>query len=352
MPELPLVLQSSRRNLYLIVGIVLVVAIGTAVIIAHLQKTPQSATVPSPPGPETKLYAALANAAKQKKLRVAMYRETFANQADANARRNVGNIASSLSEIDTGRGKYRSVFAHNILAPDHSFSVGRCIDGKTYDDLYSPPARRTDAPKTLQDAATRLSLLPDGNLYYVDIPAVNISCPHIGLMPASPPIAVARLSDGLMPVTFSGAEAAQWQKKLASARLFAVRDEGMVDHAGQKLHKFSFTPKGDGLKVNEKLYTIFYETGEIKKIKAEHPRAEVAYEFQSINPLNSGGIKGFYLIDDHTNLPVYSELAGINPDKTFGETEGAARNIARTKQTYSYPTQLTIDLATPLAYLE
>jgi len=43
---------------------------------------------------------------------------------------------------------------------------------------------------------------------------------------------------------------------------------------------------------------------------AELPAAEVAYEFQSINPLNSGGVGGYYLIDEKRNLPVYCELQG------------------------------------------
>lgn len=353
MEDLPTEQQPpSRRTLYIVLATIgAVVVIVLLILIFMMQKSPQSAEKNAAAGAETKFYGALANAAKQQKLRVGMYRETFANKADADSRQNVGTIASSLSEIDTEAAKYRSVFAYNFLQNDNSFSVGRCLDGTSYNDYYQPPATRTDRAKTLDDAASRLQLMPQGNLFKVTEALTYISCPHIGLLPASPPLPVARLSDGVMPVTLSDSQAAAWQKKLIEANLFTVKDEGVVDRNGQKLHKFSFAPSGDQFATNKQLYDIFYQTGEVQKIKSEHPTAEVDYEFQSINPINSGGIGGYYLIDMDKNLPVYSELYGTNPDKKVDESGAAKRNIAHTKQTYSYPDQPTIDLNTPLEFL-
>ncbi|HEX6462524.1 MAG TPA: hypothetical protein VFZ58_04645 [Candidatus Saccharimonadales bacterium] len=296
-------------------------------------------------------YDTLENAAKQQKIKVSMYRETFANAADARAHKNIGSVASSVSELDTAQG-FRSVFAHNLLQDDKTFSVGRCIDGVTYNDYYQSPALKTERATTLTEAAERLALIPRGNLYQVTEPLVFIPCPHIGLLPASPPLAVARLSDGILPVTLSDEQAASWKQQLIAADLFEIKSEGLVEKDGKQLRKVSFKPKDANTSVNQRLYQIFYEAGEIAKLKAEQPNTEVDYEFQSINLNNSGAIEGYYLIDEQTKLPVYSELASSNPDKTAGSSRVAGQNIARTKQRYSFNTGLTLTLETPLEFLQ
>jgi hypothetical protein len=337
--------KKRKRNIIVIITSAIVIIIAAYFIFAA-QKVNKSVENKVSNAAAEKLYDALGKAAKQQRIRVGMYRETFAHKADADARRNVGTTASSIGEIDTQAGKYRSVFAYNTISDDGSYSVGRCIDGTTYNDIYASPAKNTQRAMTLEDAATRLNLMPDGNLFKVTEPLVFISCPHIGLMPAAPPLPVTRLSDGIMAVTLSDSQAENWKKKLQSADLFTIKDEGVVERNGAKLRKFSVTPKNDDLTISKRLYDIFTETAEIAKIKSEHPKAEVDYEFQSINPLNSGGVGGFYLIDEDKDLPVYSELYGTNSDKE------SKRNIARTKQTYSYPSQLTIDLTTSLEFLQ
>lgn len=341
---------SNLRNKKLALAILIVIILaGAAIAVALIFGAKKSNAPADSSGAETTLYAALANAAQQQKIRVAMYRETFAAKADADARKNIGSVASSVSEVDTQKG-FRSVFANNILQDDGSYMIGRCIDGTTYNDYYQAPAKITARAKTLQEAAGRLKLMPDGNLYQVTQPLTYISCPHLGLLPASPPIAMSRLSDGVFPVTLSETQAKNWQQKVAAAKFFTIKDEGVVERNGQKLRKISIVPTDDT--TNRKLYDIFRDAGEVAKIKAEQPKAEIDYEFQSINPNNSGGVGGYYLLDTQKNLPVYSELYGTNPDKQTNETPAARRNIARTKQTYTYPSQLTLGFDTPLEFLD
>lgn len=341
--------NGKRRGGASLVIIVVLVIIGIVVAIwGSLQRNGDGGK--SRDAAKSTLYEALANAAGQQRIKVGMYRETFASKVDADSRKNIGSIASSVSEVDTGAGKYRSVFAANILGDD-GFSVGRCIDDVTYSDYYQAPAARTERARTLEDAVSRLRLMPEGNLYKVTQPLRFITCPHLGLMPASPPVAMSRLSDGVFPVTLSASQAKKWKEEVTEADLFEVNDEGTVERGSATLRKISFTPKADDdFSLNKKLYDIFYKAGEIAKIKAEQPRAEVDYEFQPINPMNTGSVGGFYLIDESKKLPVYSELYGANPDKQ-GESV-AKRNIARTKQSYTYPTQLTLGLDTPLEFLE
>lgn len=358
MEELPV--QASPKNdrpprnwplLWVAAGIAVVV-IGILLYVTIGKKASPNQSGSSAGGTTSQLYETLGNAAKQSKIRVGMYRATYANKADAAAKQNPGSIASSVSEIDTVAGKYRSVFAHNLLQEDKTFSVGRCLDRDTYNDAYNTPLNKEPRASSLQDIAPHLSLAPQGHLYKITEPLVFISCPHLGLLPSSPPLAVSRLSDGVFPVTLTQQQAATWTAKIKQANLFDIKDEGMVERDGKQLRKISFAPKDNSLTINKSLYDIFYRAGEIDKIKREHPEAEWQYEFVAINPVNSGGVGGFYLIDEKTNLPVYSELYGTNPDKQTNASRAAGQNIAHTKQTYAYPTGLTMDINTPLEFLE
>ncbi|MET1032899.1 MAG: hypothetical protein ABWX94_00180, partial [Candidatus Saccharimonadales bacterium] len=161
----------------------------------------------------------------------------------------------------------------------------------------------------------------------------------------------ARLSDGLMPVTFSTSQADKWKTKVISAKLFNVKDEGMTTREGKQLRKFSLTPRDNRTDINEQLYDIFYETGEIDKIKRDQPKAEWQYEFIGINPANGGSIQGYYLIDEATGLPVYSELEGLNSDRDKSNSTAKA-NLGFNKQTYAFPAALSLEVTSPLEFLQ
>lgn len=271
-----------------------------------------------------------------------MYRETFATKADADKRQNPGSQLSSVSELDTAAKEYRSVFAHNVFDKP-KFDIGRCMGNDTYNDNYRSTNERPDSlKKAAQDLESRV--------YKISQPLRFIPCPYLGIIPQSvPDLAVARLSDGVFPVTLSKQQAETWVRKVEEASLFEVRDDGMVEREGKQLRKISFKPRSND--VNKQLYDIFYEAAEIDKAKREHPNASWEYGFISVNPSNTGGVGGYYLIDEQADLPVYSELYGTNPDRDPKETNTAGRNIARTKQQYTYPKQLTITTKTPLEFL-
>lgn len=341
----------NRTGLWVALGVGMVVILGLGFFLLNKNGDSDKSSGTAPSAAASQLYDVLGNAAKQPRLHVGMYRATYANKADADAKQNTGSIASSVSEVDTEAGKYRSVFAHNLLEEDKSFTIGRCLDGVTYNDIYNQPPGEGPPATSLKDVPSHLTLVPQGHLYKVTEPLTYIACPHLGILPSSPPLAVARLSDGVFPVTFTDAQAANWVKRVKQAALFNVSDEGMVEMGGRQLRKLSFTPKSD-TGASSTLYNIFYETGEIERIKSEQPKAEWQYEFLTMNPLNTGSVGGFYLIDEQTKLPVYSELYSTNPDKKTGETRAAGHNIARTKQTYAFPSQLTLTLDTPLEFVE
>ena len=292
----------------------------------------------------TLFYDALGNAAKQQQLRIAMYRATYATKADADSNQNIGTQNSSVAEVDTKAGKMRSAYATNAVNTPQ-YTLGRCMDGVTYNDDYG--LRHIERPTTL-DAAAKV-LQTNERLFKVTQALTFIPCPGLGILPgAVPDLASFRFSDGVMPVTLTDAQADNWKKKVAAANLFTFKDEGNVAREGKDLKKISFEPK-DQTTANKDLYDIFEETAEIAKIKAEHPEAAYQYEFIAVNPSNTGSVGGYYLIDESTKLPVYSELYGTNKERGAGESSSVSQfNIARTKQTYAFGAPLSLTYETPL----
>lgn len=291
----------------------------------------------------TTLFDTLGKAASQPTIRVAMLRQTYATKADLASGTDPGFIQSSVGEV--GPGKFRAVYAQRPYNKE-TFSMQRCIDGTTYIDGLSASNSRIP-PKTLAEANEYLK-----QMYKVTENLQFIVCPHVGVMPGgTTDLAPVRLSDGVMPVTLTESQASNWKNKIKAAGLFDVKDEGMTMRGSKQLRKFSFTPSNNQTDINQRLYDIFYETAEIDKIKRDHPKAEWQYEFIAINPSNTGSIKGFYLVDEVTDLPVYSELEGVNPDRDKSNPSSKA-NLGFNKQTYAFPANLSLELTSPLEFLQ
>lgn len=327
-------------------AVILGVAVAAIVMIAMVGKKPAGENAKAS-AEETLFYDALGNAAKQQLYRIAMYRATYANKADADAARNVGTETSSVAEIDNPAGKSRSVFATNA-ADAPKFHMGRCMDGAVYGDNFRTGVN--PHPTTLAEVAELLRT--NKQLYRLTETASLSVCPKLGVSQVGVlDLASYRYSDGVFPVTLTDTQAENWKNKVKEAKLFTFKDEGMVERDGKQLKKISFAPK-DETTVNKALNDIFMETAEIAKIKAEIPKAEVDYEFISIGTRNTGSVGGFYLIDEATKLPVYSELYSTNPDRTLNRDDASEANIARTKQTYAFGKPLSLTMDSPLEILK
>jgi hypothetical protein len=279
------------------------------------------------------LYEALGNAAGEPTIRVEMHRMTFATEENSHKRRRPTSEASSVSELDIAGGDFRSAYASK-LSGERGFIVGRCDDGADYRDFARqsrPPslARAQALLDHLQKASTELSFSP---------------CPHAGVIAGAPPdLALARMSDGVFPVTLTKDQAQTWVRGLAAADLFDVVDEGTVDVDGRKLRKLSFAPKASIQDANRRLYELFTEAGEIEKLarlKKRHPDVEYEYEFISIGVANHGNVRGHYLVDPETLLPTSSELEGTGNAGNSG--------WARTRQTYAFPERLSLTASSPV----
>src|SRR5688572_17338400 len=129
----------------------------------------------------TLFYDSLANAAKQQKLRVAMYRATYATNADANSNQNVGTRSASVAEIDSDIGKSRSVYATNT-SDASKYSYGRCLDGTTYvDNFFGTSDKR---PVTLEEADDALKT--NRRVFKSTVDGFS-PCPKLGVLPGAVP---------------------------------------------------------------------------------------------------------------------------------------------------------------------
>lgn len=331
----------------LISAVILGVAVAAIVWIAMVGKKPVAEKANQAGASEVLFYDALGNAAKQQLYRIAMYRATYANKADADSAKNVGTETSSVAEIDNPAGKTRSVYATNAIdAPN--FHMGRCLDGAVYGDNFRTGVN--PHPTTLAETAELLRT--NQKLFRITEAASMSVCPKLGVSPFGVlDLASFRYSDGVFPVTLTDTQAENWKNKVKEAKLFTFKDEGTVGRDGKQLKKISFTPK-DETSVNRTLNDIFMETAEIAKTKTEHPKAEVDYEFISVGTRNTGSVGGFYLIDETTKLPAYSELYSTNPDKTLNREDASEANMARTKQTYIFGKPLALTMDSPLEILK
>lgn len=330
-----------------IIGLVLLIGGGLTFLFGANKKDESPNTAKNDPKAVATLYDALEKGASQQNIRVAQYRTTYATKADLESKNDPGFIQSSIGELVNN--KYRSVYAQRMYDKTE-FRMERCMDDKAYiDGLGTAFGSQRPAPTSLPAANEYLKQM------YRATETFSVStCPFIGVMSSGVlDLAPARMSDGLMPVTLTAAQAKNWKDKLKAANLFAVSDEGMVTRDGKQLRKFSFVPQGDASTINSQLQDIFYETGEIEKIKREHPDAQWRYEFIPINISAHGGLKGYYLIDEQTGLPVFSELQGIGEDKDKSDGSAVKKaNLGVNKQTYAYPQASTIELTTPLEIIE
>lgn len=322
--------KPSNTRIIIIAAIVGVAVLGIAAFLLFKPSIPQNSDSNSDPKAETLFYETLKNAAAQKIFRVGMYRGYYASEEHANAN-NLQTEWSTVSELDTAKRDYRNLYIYKLPGSD-KYTVGRCLTGQDLQPFLTPNA---DMPTTMEGAVALL-----GKLQAAEEHPPTTTCSLLGVQPVGAiELAAARLNDGVFPVGFTEAEATTWTDAVKSQNLFAIKDEGTVTKDGKTLRKISFAPKKDATNVNKKLYDAFANIA--SEGKGEVP-IQAKFSFISISYSNEGGIKGYYLIDESTKLPVYSELSNTDVTPSDGQSLRAF-NVVRTKQNYSYGGPLTLN---------
>jgi hypothetical protein len=155
-----------------------------------------------------------------------------------------------------------------------------------------------------------------------------------------------------MPVTLEQPQAKDWAEKMKGTALFNVADEGMTTKDGKQVHKYSFKPKVESDRIGVTLEEIFKQASHIDEMQQQHPGVTYAYAYIPMSATIASGAEGFYLIDEKTNLPVYSGINSIAKDKVDDGKAPFRLNLARTKFSYSFGSPVSVDLNTPLEFVK
>jgi len=211
--------------------------------------------------------------------------------------------ATSVAEIDDRSKTYSAVFA----ASENGLSAQKCIKNQGFEDSSPILGGFTEAYKSLSKP-----LVPASNL-----PSSIDPCNY------KDSVRDGKLTDGILPFGLTKEQKDAWLGGVQESEVFVLQDKGRSTYAGKQVKKYSF--KLNSGKTNSvdgtRLLSVFRSAvGQENAYKLD----ETFIGFDTI--------EGYYLIDEATELPVYSQL---------NATSEEGRKLS-TKQEYSYPSALTL----------
>jgi len=305
--------KKSQATLYIILGVIggLVVLGGIIAVIVMLISNATGSSSSS--SAATLFYDTLSNASQQTKVHFAAETTRYKNEA-AKAANKIDKYNQSLAEFDTKTKQYSAVYAYDdTIIP----SNGRCVQNKEYKVtgyLYKDFAAARTA---LNTPSTELMPQSAYNKYgactYDDFSRNGL------------------LSDGVIPLGFTSAQSKDWLTALQAQNAFSVKDEGTATYKGQTGRKISFA-LNKGVTC-EDLYFAQQDgtTGTHGGLNSN----KYLYEETYFSSSNTTSLKGFYIIDEKTKLPIYSEMQTV-------AIPGLESDAITAKQHYSFPTTLTM----------
>ncbi len=273
---------------------------------------------------EQLLYDSLQNAASQNMVKLSHEEVTYGSKADQAAGK-ISGSDHSLSEFNATSKDYSTVYE---TSDDIGYGVGRCVKGQTYrlgeylllNDATQAQQQLASTPKPIAADQAFTACTYDAYERY------------------------GKLSDGIIPVGYSASQAKSWITALSNIKLFKVKDEGTATYKGQTGRKISFTLNSvSGHPGSTDLFFYAVRDGITNQNGGLNMQK---YQFDRIlDPGPPNGLSGYYIIDEKTKLPIYSEFQTSQlPDESDSSYEPIT-----TKQHYSYPASSTI---TPTTQLE
>ena len=127
-----------------------------------------------------------------------------------------------------------------------------------------------------------------------------------------------------------------------------IKDEGSLEYKGKKGKKVSIQigKEANGSEYKANAFYYSFRDGTTGKVGGNGINLDKVHEQYNSNfdIRPTGGLKGFYVIDEQTKLPIYSEIQ-TTADGLSEFTPQA------TKQHYEYPSTFKIKQDTPLELL-
>lgn len=311
-PEVsPIAPKKSHAGLYIILGVIgalIVIGGGIAgffMLIGSSNGMSSSAS--------TLFYDTLSNASQQTKVHFAAETTRYSSEADIKTG-DYQKYDQSLAEFDTKTKQYSAVFTtDDPVMP----SNGRCVQNKEYKVTgylykdFDTARAALNTPSTELEPQSAYSQY--GACDYNDFGRNGL------------------LSDGVIPLGFTSAQSKDWLTALKAQNAFSVKDEGTAVYKGKTGRKVSFA-LNKGVTC-EDLYFAQQDgtTGTHGGLNAN----KYLYEDTYFSSSNTTSLKGFYIIDEKTKLPMYSEMQTV-------AIPGLESDAIVAKQRYNFPTGLTM----------
>lgn len=236
--------------------------------------------------------------------------------------------AHSLTEYDSQSHNYGVVFVSDGL----SSSARRCVDGKEY--LPTP----NKYPDTLAEAEATIS-----GEWKVNTPDIFGTCDY------GKSRFEGSFTDGILPVGLTAGQAKNMVTGLKGRGGVVYTDEGTATYNGKMGRKIGFEVSEAKTGTKNRANVFFYAfrdgpSNTVGKNVDDLNKMGDHFESRLHDTTPQPELKGFYIIDEKTNLPIYSEIktvAGGIPD--FTPTTILSE--------YAFPDSLDMSVKTPLPKL-
>lgn len=270
-------------------------------------------------GASERFYGMIEAAAQKDKIRYAytMSQEALSGES--------GIDVKSLNEYDAASGEYSSAYASEAILA----SVGRCVKGKEYLSAAGLP----DNLEMTEDVLKGSFELSDGRF-------------SAGACDYDKARYNGDFTDGILAVGLTADQAKSMADALRKDQPATLTDEGKTTYKGKAARKISFElgRTATGKSYQSDAFFFAFRDGTGDGVGANVPVDQIGKHFDSIFQIPPVGLRGFYLIDETTNLPLYRFIETF-PDDGQGSDEFARTTIM---SEYAFPDSLTMDEKTQL----
>lgn len=271
-------------------------------------------------GTADKFYGMVEAAAQKTKIRYAY------NLTQPEVDGQSGIITKSLAEYDVAAGIYSTAYASEAILA----SAARCVRGQEYRTTAEDSS--PDDLKTAEEILKGPFKVSDGRF-------------SSGACEFKKPRYNGDFTDGMLAVGVTPAQAKNMADELKKESPAKLTDNGATTYKGKAARKISFeigkTLTGTSYQSDAFFYA--FRDGTSPNVGANVPIGELSKHFDETFQIPPVGLKGFYLIDEKTNLPLYRYLETVADDG-----QGADFAPKTILSEYSFPDELTMDEKTQL----
>ncbi len=232
----------------------------------------------------------------------------------------------SLTEYDAATGEYSTAYASDAILA----TTGRCVKGKEY---------RTASGDSILDTFKEAEEQLKGPYKINDTKFTAGSCEF------TKPSYKGRFTDGMLAVGLKPEQAKSMADSLRLDNPAKLTDNGKTTYKDKAVRKISFeigkTLTGSAYGSDAFFYS--FRDGTSSKTGGNVPIKDIEKHFDAVFHIPQVVLKGFYLIDEKTNLPVYRYL------ETAADGDDTGEYAPQTVMSeYSFPETLTMDENTQL----